>query len=75
MRVAIVTDMNPDSDVVEWCKNASYEQMLSKWRFAPSGDKFFTGDNGKYFAFIMKEKRAQITDAEHTQASKNIGWG
>jgi hypothetical protein len=28
----------------------SYESLLSKWRFAPVGDKWFEGDTGTYGA-------------------------
>ena len=27
----------------EWIDSSSYETLLSKWRFAPSGDLMFTG--------------------------------
>ena len=50
----------------------SYEQLLQKWRFAPSGDKWFTGETGKYWGERMNELKAQ--GADHVGASKRIGW-
>lgn len=55
--------------------NLTYTEMLSKVRFAPLGSELFIGESGEYFAKVMAEKRKLITDAEHTTASKQIGWG
>jgi hypothetical protein len=51
----------------------SYESLLSKWRFAPVGDKWFEGDTGTYWGDRMKEIRAK-DNAVHVAASKSIGW-
>jgi hypothetical protein len=52
-----------------------YTEMFSKWRFAPVGDPMFQGEVGDYFAKVMKDKRIQVGDAEHTRISKQLGWG
>jgi len=57
--------------IKQWIDNATYEELLSKWRFAGIGDSMFQGETGKYYSKIMFEKRQQ---ADHVQASKNIGW-
>ena len=54
-----------------WIDNASYEQLLKKWRFAPTGDPYFQNECGKYFGKIMNEKSKTV---DTVQASKNIGW-
>lgn len=54
-----------------WIDAASYEELLSKWRFASIGDPMFQGDTGDYYAAVMREKRKS---ADHVQDSKNIGW-
>ena len=51
----------------------SYEALLSHWRFAPSGDKWFQDETGEYWGNRMKELREKNNDM-HVQASKNIGW-
>ena len=56
-----------------WIDNASYEQLLHKWRFAPLGDSWFQGECGEYYSKVMSEKRNANSD-EHIQASKSIGW-
>lgn len=66
--------MNVDSGVKKWVDEASYEQLLSRWRFAPVGDSFFQGDNGKYYVKVMAEKREQVGNSGHVAASKSIGW-
>ena len=54
-----------------WIDKASYKELLSRWRFAPVGDPMFQGETGDYYSKVMKEKRQ---NADHVQASKNIGW-
>ena len=57
----------------EWIDNASYESLLSHWRFAPVGDPMFQGDTGKYYAKVMAERRDADPD-KHVRSSKTIGW-
>jgi hypothetical protein len=57
----------------DWIDNASYEQLLRKWRFAPLGDKMFQGVVGDYYAMVMSKKRSEDEDAA-IQSSKRIGW-
>jgi hypothetical protein len=53
----------------------SYEQLLSRWRFAPVGDTWFQDETGDYWGKRMKELRAQPGgDDQHVAASKSIGW-
>lgn len=52
-----------------------YEDLLRRWRFAPSGDPWFQGDTGKYWGERMKELRsAEGGNGRHVGASKRIGW-
>ena len=51
----------------------SHEQLLSRWRFAPSGDTWFQGETGTYWGKRMEELR----DANPSGAvadSKSLGW-
>lgn len=57
-----------------WIDNATYEELLSKWRFDPVGSSWFSGDTGEYYAKIMQEKRSAITDKDKAATSKRIGW-
>jgi hypothetical protein len=63
-----------EREMKQWIKNASYEQLLSRWRFAPTGDPFFQGAMGDYYRNHMMERRAQIGDVEHSKISKRVGW-
>jgi len=56
----------------EWIDNASYEELLRKWRFAPAGDPFFRSDTkmGAYYSKVMAEKKKHINAAV---ASKRVG--
>jgi DNA helicase IV len=62
------------TEMKEWIDNANYESLLYKWRNAPMGDPFFQGEMGDYYELKMREKRSQISEAEHMIASKNVGW-
>lgn len=61
-----------EEECKEWIDKATYEELLRHIRFAPLGDRLFIGDIGKYFRESMAAKRG--SDAEHTAASKRIGW-
>ena len=63
-----------DPEMKEWIDNASYEQLLSKWRMAPSGSPFFQGEIGDYYSKAMAEKKATVGHTEAVRASKSIGW-
>ncbi len=65
--------MEKDDDMKNWIDNASYEQLLAKWRHAPVGSPFFQGEMGDYYSDVMAEKRKKVGNAEHVRASKNIG--
>ena len=58
----------------KWIANASYAQLLYKWRFAPVGDPFFMDEVGQYYEDVMRLRRNEIGDAEHVKISKYIGW-
>jgi len=52
----------------------SYEQLLSQWRFAPMGDRWFEGETGDYWSSTMHTKKQEIGQDEAVQVSKDIGW-
>jgi hypothetical protein len=51
----------------------TYEQLLYKWRFTPTGDKWMQDETGGYWGQRMAELRAADPDGA-VQASKQIGW-
>ena len=57
-----------------WIDGATYEQLLSRWRFAPAGSPWFQGEVGRYYEKVMAEKRESVGHDAHVAASKNIGW-
>ncbi len=63
-----------EDETKQWIDNASYEQLLSRWRFGPDGDPMFQGETGKYYEEVMSQKRKEGGDEAHTRASKSIGW-
>jgi hypothetical protein len=62
-----------EKKMMEWIDNATYEQLLKKWRHAPSGDPFFTGKVGSYYSKKIRRKREEVGNSAHIVASKNIG--
>jgi len=58
----------------EWIDNATYEQLLSHWRFAPVGSPWFQGEIGDYYDKVMKKRGKEAGSEERVKASKNIGW-
>jgi len=57
----------------DYIDNLSYRQLLEKWRNAPTGDKWFQGETGKYWGQRMEEVRNR-PETDHVAASKSIGW-
>ena len=55
----------------------TYKQMLELWRFCPGGHPYFIAGSelAEYFSSKMQEKKKQVGDSGHTDASKSIGWG
>ncbi len=62
------------SDMKKWIDEASYQQLLTKWRNDPTGSPWFIGEVGDYYTEKMTEKKNAITSAEAVAASKNVGW-
>lgn len=58
----------------EWLKNASYESLLRRWRFAPLDDPAFVGETGELFSERLNEERSKLTHDERVAVSKKVGW-
>ena len=44
----------------KWIDEASYQELLAKWRFAPIGDPMFQGELGEYFQTVMSRRREEL---------------
>jgi hypothetical protein len=64
-------EMTPEQK--KWIDEASYEQLLTKWRFGVS-DPMFQGLCGNHFDEVMKQRRREVGSKEAVQTSKRIGW-
>ena len=58
----------------KWINNASYEELLRKWRFAKPGSPLFQCGMGYHISEVMRRKRAELTSEEASAISKKIGW-
>ena len=60
-------------DMKAWVDNASYEELLWKWRFASSGDPFFRNYTGMgdYYRSAMNKKGKTV---DKVAISKRVGW-
>ena len=67
--------MANEEQMISWINNASYSELLRKWRFAKSGDPYFQGEVGDHYNKVMCEKKKEVGDEEHSRLSKEIGWG
>ena len=53
----------------------SYEDLLSRWRYSPVGDKIFQDESGEYWAKRMAELSSRPGgNSVAVAASKAIGW-
>jgi len=58
----------------KYIDSLSYEQLLSRWRFAPMGDLWFQGETGDYWGSVMNKKKEEIGQVKAAYISKDIGW-
>ena len=63
-----------EQDMTEWVDNATYSQLLERWRHAPAGDEMFVGEFARYYSNVMHEKKLMLDDGMAVQISKEIGW-
>ena len=63
-----------DQSLKAWIDKAAYVQLLERWRRSPCGDPIFVGEVGEYYAKVMEQRRKEIGDDKHVEASKLIGW-
>lgn len=66
--------MSDIESMKKWIDDASYEDLLRRWRNAPVGDPFLQGEVGNYYAQVMKRRREEVGNDECVRASKSIGW-
>lgn len=62
-----------DREKLDWINQASFEDLLRKWRFAPAGDPFLKGHIGDHFNKIYCQRRNSLDPGEFTRISKKIG--
>ena len=67
-------DPSNTQEAKDWIDQASYEDLFYKWRFEPSGSKWFTGEVGEHFTETIKQRRQEVGPEQHTQTSKKLGW-
>jgi len=66
-------DLTPENKA--YIDNMDYESLLSQWRYAPIGDRWFQGETGTYWGKRMTELRSKPGGtSEHVRASKSVGW-
>ena len=62
-----------EQEMKKWIDEASYMDLLSRWRFAEIGSPWFVGEMGDYYSKVMFRKRDEIGSAEAVRASKRVG--
>ena len=64
-----------DENIKAWIDNASYIELLRRWRFAPAGtDSYFQGETGRYYEEVMMRRRNEVGPGAAVAASKAVGW-
>jgi len=61
-------------EITEWIDEATYQELLYKWRFEESGSPWFCGEIGDYYKKVMWKKRDMLSHADQVNASKSVGW-
>lgn len=63
-----------DKETKESIDDMDYEELLSLWRFAPTGHPYFQGEIGGYYGVRMAYKQRELATGEAARISKEIGW-
>lgn len=63
-----------EEDMKKWIDNATYAQLLARWRNAPIGSPWFAGEIGKYYEKVFLKKKEEVGQEVHSATSKRIGW-
>ena len=63
-----------NQEMKDWIDNASYRDLLYKWRFEEAGSPWFQGKIGEYYTKTITERRNK-DNTLHVATSKAIGWG
>lgn len=58
----------------KWIDDATYEDLLRRWRTEKSGSLFFQGEIGDYYTKVMIRKRHEVGHDEAVRVSKAIGF-
>ena len=58
----------------QFIDNASYEDLLRKWRHAPLGDEYFVKGVWEYYTDVMQDKKRKLPRGEFVEISKRVGW-
>lgn len=63
-----------ETEMIAWINNASYYDLLYKWRFAKAGDPFFVGMVGEKYTQVMIQKRDALPPGKAAEISRQIGF-
>ena len=59
---------------IEWIKNATYKEVLRKWRFQPYISPWFVDEVGDFYLEEMSKRRKEMPHSEKVKVSKEVGW-
>lgn len=63
-----------NEEMINWIDNATYAELLNKWRFEPLGSKWFLDEVGEHFKKVFSGKHTKTPQKERVAVSKMIGW-
>lgn len=68
------TPTSKEEEMLAWIEEASYEELLQKWRFEPGGSPWFVGEMGVYYQQAMTNRKNELSHEEQVVTSKKVGW-
>lgn len=63
-----------DINKKQWIDNATYSELLTRWRFEPIGSEWFDGELGEYFKQRFFYLRDSMVGEDLIRVSKAVGW-
>lgn len=69
-----IKEASESDELLDWIDQASYEDLLRKWRFAPVADLLFVGAVGVHFVKVFEGKKKSLPSNVQVAISKKVGW-
>ena len=59
---------------LKWLDEASYADLLARWRYGRKGEVWFCGTNATRYKRIIEQRKLELLPFEAERIEKEVGW-